>query len=267
MWPPASRGASPGTAWSTRSTSSTGGASRASCPRSCARCPRPSRPRGRGLGRLRGRLGLHAHERLPRGARRGLPRGQERSSLKDARQGRQGPRAGHRSRTRWRCPMRSTASPTTSTASRTPRCPRRAWPARRAPRSSRRRPRTPSTRCRTARRAGGGVRDPPRRLLPPDSLTGEDAGSSRTRSMPSCPRTARRHASTSRRPTPRTPAVAFQIIKDARVTLAEGAAAFGPAASGHIGGPTAQFADVQDTLATRLPQGRRDHGPGHPASC
>ena len=42
---------------------------------------------------------------------------------------------------------------------------------------------------------------------------------------------------------------AFQIIKDARVTLADGAATFGPAASGHIGGPTAQFADVQDTLA------------------
>ena len=42
---------------------------------------------------------------------------------------------------------------------------------------------------------------------------------------------------------------AFQIIKDARVALAAGAATFGPAASGHIGGPTAQFADVQDTLA------------------
>ena len=42
---------------------------------------------------------------------------------------------------------------------------------------------------------------------------------------------------------------AFQIIKDARVALAEGAATFGPAASGHIGGPTAQFADVEDTLA------------------
>jgi putative membrane protein len=42
---------------------------------------------------------------------------------------------------------------------------------------------------------------------------------------------------------------AFKIIKDARVDLASGAATFGPAASGHIGGPTAQFADVQDTLA------------------
>ena len=31
--------------------------------------------------------------------------------------------------------------------------------------------------------------------------------------------------------------------------LADAAPAFGPAASGHIGGPTAQFADVQDTLA------------------
>ena len=31
--------------------------------------------------------------------------------------------------------------------------------------------------------------------------------------------------------------------------LADAAPAFGPAASGHVGGPTAQFADVQDTLA------------------
>ena len=43
---------------------------------------------------------------------------------------------------------------------------------------------------------------------------------------------------------------AFGIIKDARADLQAGAAAFGPEASGHIGGPTAQFADVQDTLAT-----------------
>ena len=42
---------------------------------------------------------------------------------------------------------------------------------------------------------------------------------------------------------------AFGIIKDARVDLQAGAATFGPEASGHIGGPTAQFADVQDTLA------------------
>ena len=43
---------------------------------------------------------------------------------------------------------------------------------------------------------------------------------------------------------------AFGIIKQARVTLQDGAAAFGPSASGHIGGPTAQFTDVQDTLAS-----------------
>ena len=42
---------------------------------------------------------------------------------------------------------------------------------------------------------------------------------------------------------------AFITIKDARTMLADAAAAFGPAASGHVGGPTAQFADVQDTLA------------------
>ncbi len=29
----------------------------------------------------------------------------------------------------------------------------------------------------------------------------------------------------------------------------DGAATFGPAAAGHVGGPTAQFTDVQDTLA------------------
>src|SRR5918993_907114 len=42
---------------------------------------------------------------------------------------------------------------------------------------------------------------------------------------------------------------AFTTIKGARTMLADAAPAFGPAASGHIGGPTAQFADVQDTLA------------------
>ncbi len=43
---------------------------------------------------------------------------------------------------------------------------------------------------------------------------------------------------------------AFQIIKDARGILEEGAATFGTSASGHIGGPTAQFTDVEDTLAS-----------------
>jgi RND superfamily putative drug exporter len=42
---------------------------------------------------------------------------------------------------------------------------------------------------------------------------------------------------------------AFDKVKDARVVLEAGAASFGPAASGHIGGPTAQFTDVEDTLA------------------
>ncbi|HEU0243051.1 MAG TPA: YhgE/Pip family protein, partial [Candidatus Limnocylindrales bacterium] len=42
---------------------------------------------------------------------------------------------------------------------------------------------------------------------------------------------------------------AFATIKEARVVLDDAAPAFGPAASGHIGGPTAQFTDVQDTLA------------------
>jgi RND superfamily putative drug exporter len=42
---------------------------------------------------------------------------------------------------------------------------------------------------------------------------------------------------------------AFAIVKQAREIVADAAPAFGPAASGHIGGATAQFADVQDTLA------------------
>ena len=40
----------------------------------------------------------------------------------------------------------------------------------------------------------------------------------------------------------------------------------GTARPAHLGGPTAQFADVQDTLGAGLPPGRRDHGARHPAS-
>ncbi len=43
---------------------------------------------------------------------------------------------------------------------------------------------------------------------------------------------------------------AFQSLRDARTTITDGAATFGPAAAGYIGGPTAQFADVQETLAS-----------------
>ena len=42
---------------------------------------------------------------------------------------------------------------------------------------------------------------------------------------------------------------ALQVLRDARSTIAGDARAFGPAASGHVVGPTIQFADVQDTLA------------------
>ncbi|HYO42640.1 MAG TPA: YhgE/Pip family protein [Candidatus Limnocylindrales bacterium] len=83
----------------------------------------------------------------------------------------------------------------------------------------------------------------------PTSLTGEDADklADAVDAFVSEDRTATRFYLTSSN-APYTGG-AFQIIKDARVTLADGASAFGAAASGHIGGPTAQFADVQDTLA------------------
>ncbi len=42
---------------------------------------------------------------------------------------------------------------------------------------------------------------------------------------------------------------AFDVITQSRTTLDQGAAAFGSGASGYIGGPTAQFADVEDTMA------------------
>ena len=42
---------------------------------------------------------------------------------------------------------------------------------------------------------------------------------------------------------------AFDVIKQSRDSLTAGATAFGPLATGYIGGPTAQFADVQDTMA------------------
>ncbi len=43
---------------------------------------------------------------------------------------------------------------------------------------------------------------------------------------------------------------AFGIVRDAQAVLAGGAPSFGPAATATLGGPTAQFADVQDTLST-----------------
>ena len=42
---------------------------------------------------------------------------------------------------------------------------------------------------------------------------------------------------------------AFKSLREARTAMEAGAATFGPDATGHIGGPTAQFTDVQDTLA------------------
>ena len=83
----------------------------------------------------------------------------------------------------------------------------------------------------------------------PTSLTGEDADKLQDAidAFVSEDRTATRFYLTSSNPP--YSGGAFQIIKDARVILEDGAAAFGPAASGHIGGPTAQFTDVQDTLA------------------
>ncbi len=84
----------------------------------------------------------------------------------------------------------------------------------------------------------------------PTSLTGEDAEklNDAINAFVSEDRTATRFYLTSSN-APYTGG-AFQIIKDARMTLQDGATAFGSAASGHIGGPTAQFADVQDTLAS-----------------
>ena len=43
---------------------------------------------------------------------------------------------------------------------------------------------------------------------------------------------------------------AFAIVRKAQGVLDDAAPAFGPAASAYLGGPTAQFADVQDTLST-----------------
>jgi len=43
---------------------------------------------------------------------------------------------------------------------------------------------------------------------------------------------------------------AFAIVRRAQGVLNDVAPAFGPAASAYLGGPTAQFADVQDTLST-----------------
>jgi putative drug exporter of the RND superfamily len=42
---------------------------------------------------------------------------------------------------------------------------------------------------------------------------------------------------------------AFSTVRTAQRVLAAGAPAFGPSASAYLGGPTAQFADVQDTMA------------------
>jgi RND superfamily putative drug exporter len=43
---------------------------------------------------------------------------------------------------------------------------------------------------------------------------------------------------------------AFGTVKSARTVVSDAASAFGPSAAGYIGGPTAQFVDVQDTLAS-----------------
>ncbi len=166
-------GASPGMAWSTRSTSSTAWRSRASCPAAAHAVRLHHGPVRRGRGRLGGRLGLHAHERLPRGARRGLPGGQGARRLQGCRQGRQGPRVGRVDHGRTgavRC-VRPPRRPLRRPAGRLalPGEPGRHGQRQGVQEGGRghlQRAAGP------ARRARGGVRDPLRRLLPPDVADG-----------------------------------------------------------------------------------------------
>ena len=223
-------------------------------------------PGRRRLGRARRRLGLDAHERLPRGARRRLPRGEVARRVQGRRQGRHGPRAGRVDHGRAGAVRRvRRASPTTSTASRTRRSRRRAWPAPRAPRSSRRRPRTPSTRCRTSSRALAAVfADPPRRLLPPDvaDRRGRREAPGRDRRLrvrgphgdPLLPHVVQRAVHRGRVPDhqgrPGRPGGRRRHVRPGRVRPHRRPHRPVHGRPGHAG--------------QGLPQGRRDHGPGHP---
>ena len=144
----------------------------------------------------------------------------------------------------------STGSPTTSMTSPMPASPRRAWRGPRARRRSRPRRSRCSATCRTSSAALSAVfATRPDDIWIPTSLTGDDGAKVQDAidAFVAGDHTATRFYLTSA--SDPYSGNAFTTIKQARTQLADAAPAFGPAASAHIGGPTAQFADVQDTLA------------------